>query len=644
MTNWTDTATLSGQGSLAASVPPALTSHRLSEELSGVVLAQIREPADNDDLLAVPDWIFQEFDLPDNFARGDKIPPLTGLQVFSTIEQGYARYATLDFRLDVYKLGVGWISIASATAAGTSADSATTDVNQGVWFDLYFEPVDISRYLSQGKVNSTQFRFGVRGRTPIDTTIDKVAEYVDPQTLLIDNIGIPIVPTIAPGPLKEGRQYPFTYESGGVTKHYVLYVEAGTQVVHYGEQQGVSGVWTSVPDPLVVHGKAYHSDGVNKIIDSDEADIAVMFRLLAATADSGTDFLGNVYRSLVITSDTDSAYWLSKPNPSKFAVESRYFDVRDGRDPVVIDRMLLNPITPGIWASVYFSNDPIPGTDEASWEHLLWERIPYNFHCTQNQVHAFPQPITAKYVKVEFSHLQARYYAPGNFQKAITYKKYPKWVLDYYLALYDTSSHSVSASNTVVYDALDLAYNYYLDDLQTSPDSPTTTESVTNVSALTTFLASDTEDSQIDQQTLSQIKTSFRPFLNTPFAQGKSGFLLNDYIQAPNPSNYSVESILEASTDTTQVSSLDRDRLVLEKNFPVMSFYLTCRHAYRVSVATFENDRAYFAGVKDIVFTREHYASKFDQDFYLESVGDNLNVQFNDFFTIDNSWVPYDAG
>jgi hypothetical protein len=638
------TVRLSGQSSLAVtgSSPEALP-HPLSKELSGIVVQQNTIPTDDNDFVTARSWYWQQFSLPADYARGGTaIPPLTGIQVYVTVAQGYARYAALDFRLSVYKVGTGWIDLNSGVAVGARAESAGSNKDQGLWFDMYFEPVDIAPHLDQNRISNTQFRFAVRSRTPVDTTIDKVAEYVDPSRLLIDNFAIPITPTIAPGPLKEGERYPFEFNS----KRYVIYVEPGSGTVHYGEQQGVTGVWFSVPNPVTLTGKMYLADGVTKFADVDESnDVAMRFRILGATADSGTDFLSNVYRSAVITKTPDGVdggspdFWLSKPNPSQFAVESLYFDVSNRGNPVVIDRMLLDPITPGIYANVYYSNDPIPGRDDASWEHLLWNRVPTTFECVRQQSHAFPHPITAKYIKVEFSQLQARYYSPGNFQKAITYKKYPKWVVDYYLALYGTDFQSNSAVNTVVYDALDLAYNYYLDDIKSSPNAPTTTQTATDVSALTTFLSSDTTASQIDPQTLARIQTSFRPFLDTPFAQGRAGFILKDYLSAPSFTNYSSESILEATADTSQVSSLDRTNLVLEKNFPVMSFYLTSRHSYRVSIGAFENDRAYFAGVRQIAFTREHYASKFDQDFYIESIGDNLNVESNDFYTDNNTWV-----
>jgi hypothetical protein len=638
------TVRLSGQSSLAASGPtPEAVPHPLSKELSGIVLQQNTAPTDDSDFVSAQSWYWQQFTLPADYARGGTvIPPLTGIQVYVTVAQGYARYAALDFRLSVYKIGTGWIDLTSGVTVGARAESAGSNKDQGLWFDMYFEPIDIAPHLDQIRISNTQFRFAVRGRTPVDTTIDKVAEYVDSSRLLIDNLAVPITPTIAPGPLKEGNQYPFEFQG----KRYVIYVESGSGTIHYGEQQGITGVWFSVPNPVTISGKMYLADGVTKFTDVDESnDVAMRFRILGATADSGTDFLSNVYRSAVITNAPDGVdggspdFWLSKPNPSQFAVESLYFDVSDRGNPVVIDRMLLDPITPGMYANIYYSNDPQPGHDDASWEHLLWDRVPATFECVRNQSHALPHPITAKYVKVEFSQLQARYYSPGNFQKAITYKKYPKWVVDYYLALYGTDFRSNSAVNTVVYDALDLAYNYYLDDIKSSPNGPATTQTATDVSALTTFLSSDTTASQIDPQTLARIQTSFRPFLDTPFAQGKAGFILKDYLSAPNFTNYSSESILEPTADTSRVSSLDRTSLVLEKNFPVMSFYLTCRHSYRVSIGAFENDRAYFAGVRQIAFTREHYASKFDQDFYIESVGDNLNVEANDFYTDSNTWL-----
>jgi hypothetical protein len=280
------------------------------------------------------------------------------------------------------------------------------------------------------------------------------------------------------------------------------------------------------------------------IVDGKET--AFNFRILAGTADEGTDFIGNRYRSTVIKDDIDTTStidsgnadkaWMSKPNPSKFAVESTYFDISDYRgEPRTIDHILIDPLTPGVYFNVYFTNDGNIATNETEWEQKLWERVPNTFQMKQRFSHPMPQPITAKFIKIEYSHLQPKWYAPGNFQKPILYKKHPKWVLDYFLLQMateqDTEDPFIARRIGVQYDALDLAYSYYLDDLSQDPTSPGDLALYnTNTNDLSAFLRdrSATSD-QIDIETFRRIRISFAPFTQHPALNGKFDYLLSTY-------------------------------------------------------------------------------------------------------------------
>lgn len=369
------------------------------------------------------------------------------------------------------------------------------------------------------------------------------------------------------------------------------------------------------------------------------------FRLLASTADSGEDFLGNKYRSVVTRNVVDSistlatdqvnSYWLSKPNPSKFAVECLYFDVSglEGRS-TVIDRILLDPITPGVYFNVYYSDDGEAGTTEEEWEQKLWQPIGQIFKAERRQEHALPEPITAKYVCLEFTHLQAQYYSPGTFHEPTPYKKHPKWVLDYFLARLEqeqtTTDPYVSRRVNVVYDALDIGFNYYLDDLGQDPTDP---ESLTQTSAFAAFMNNrDDVSDRVSPETLDSIKLALKPYTSAPgnFANGLD-YILGMYAENAVESTYSVEKIQPLKADTTQVSTLNRDSLVIEQNYPVMFFFLRCRHGYRQVQANFESDRGYFAGIRELAFTRDQYATISDNQMYVETLIDSANVIRNDF-------------
>lgn len=414
----------------------------------------------------------------------------------------------------------------------------------------------------------------------------------------------------------------------------------------------ITKVWYTTPSPIGDITKALGSDGITPI-DGAGTTASLVFKVFAAVADQGTDFLGNTYRSLLVRNEsenvatTDSSakdkYWLSKPNPSQFAIENLYFDLRDDTEPVVVDRLYLDPATPGIWFNVYYSNDTVPGYNEDSWNNLLWTRVPRKFNAIRAEEFAFPEPVRGRFFKVEFTHLQPRYYAPGNFQAPMIYKKHPKWVLDYFLILYEKEI-SIERYNVdkikMRYDALDLAFKYYADDIKQLPDSPDATQSSTDVERLVDFFKTQTPPTadQVDLDTLVKINQTMQPFLDHPIQNSRSTqYLLADYVEVPE--TYSTEIMTYAPSGTARRVTEDQTQLVLEKNFPVTFFYPTCRHIYRTSQSLFENDRAYFAGVKEVAFTRERYTARTDTQLYIESVGDNLNLDVNDFDWENGTWV-----
>jgi hypothetical protein len=70
-----------------------------------------------------------------------------------------------------------------------------------------------------------------------------------------------------------------------------------------------------------------------------------------------------------------------------------------------------------------------------------------------------------------------------------------------------------------------------------------------------------------------------------------------------------------------------------------MNFYMPCRHQYKKSLSVFENDRAYFAGVREIAFERDYYAANTDNAVYTETAGDEDNIESNDFVASEGKWV-----
>jgi hypothetical protein len=78
---------------------------------------------------------------------------------------------------------------------------------------------------------------------------------------------------------------------------------------------------------------------------------------------------------------------------------------------------------------------------------------------------------------------------------------------------------------------------------------------------------------------------------------------------------------------------LRNEAIIYENDYPVMFFFVTCRHKYREIVADLERDKAYFVGIKQIAFTRDRYDIASDTDQYIEAAGDMANIERNDFIS-----------
>lgn len=418
---------------------------------------------------------------------------------------------------------------------------------------------------------------------------------------------------------------------------------------------GLSAWWYTTPNPLAL------KNGRALVGTTPIANASFNFRILASVADQGVDFLGNPYRSVVTKSSAENVstldseltdrYWLSKPNPSKFAVECLYFDVRDSDEQAtVVDDVLVDPITPGAYFNVYYTSEGDIGASVSDWEAKLWDRVPRSFRMTRREHHALPEPVIAKYLCIEFCHLQAQSYSPGPFVRPMIYKKHPKWVLDYFLLEAELSKTEedpfIAVNVQVTYDAIDLAYVYYLDDLKQTALYPG--DNLRQTDSLQDFFLdrSDTSD-LVDQATLDQIDLVLKPFQNHPGINTKLDSLLGNHAtalaQGTGISTYPVENLTVATrADNSVTSSTDKGAVLVEQGYPVMFFYVRCRHVYRLVEASFEFDKAYFVGVREIAFTRQHYTVAHDNDVYIESTGDETNVLVNDFAQVENTWTVYD--
>jgi hypothetical protein len=594
----------------------------VANSLSGILINQNAPALVNDEFLLYPldnNWVYQDFILPDDYQRGVdtdeiRLPDISGIQVFLQMDESIDVYVGVDFVLQHQIFGVGWQTVAEGVITGRT-------VTDAAWLTSYFDET-----ISVGLADLVdRFRIGIRGRSGGWDDLDQPATYDGTYIVAggykVAALGVGTEP------------YPFTLNGYPA----VLIWDAGAKEYRYSIQQNPLGWIASSPNPLApTNSKAYGSNGTTPL-NIQGSEFSFCFRLLGLSGDEGIDFLGNRYRSVVARNEvrdmdtvesSSTRYWMSRPYPSKFAVESVYFDIRQDGGKSVIDQVLVDPITPGVYFNVYYSSEGEAGVTEADWENKLWTHVPITFRAVSREAHRLPEPIGSKYIKLEFSHLQAKYYAPGTFQAPITYKKYPKWVLDYFLVRLASPSNpggTVNAATNVIFDAIDLAYNYYLDDLKETP---------TDLSSVTNFLLdrSDTSD-RVDPVTLSKIKLAMAPYQSHPALHSDPDTLLGSQIRSLIYSlgDYPTETPIDTSLTTQDVSVLNRESIIVEQNFPVMFFYLTCRHAYRVVQASLESDRAYFVGIRELAFLRDNYLSEFDTSLYIEGNSDLLNVERNDF-------------
>lgn len=643
--------------------------YTIADKLSGIEINQDKSNGSTANIYSV----YQEFKLPDNYARSNSlIPDISGFQFLANYTDNSS--LSLEYYFQYYNNNTkSWTTLRTGSITSTNGPKlvAGAELNRfKKWYTVRFDPIEITK-----EAASNLYRFKITGNSQWlsafwyqkpspqtyytgyydDSGVQRLLNYdklitnkqlsSSTVTLTLNNVtNLSVKDKIRV--FGVGDPFDGNFEITNITNNNIQYKVSSTQTV---SSTAVNPTGTLVKDPS-----------------------SLTFRLLTLTGDSGTDLLGNQYRSYVHkasvknVAESNDNYWLSKPNPSKFAVENVYFDISQSNAAVTIDSVLIEPITPNVYFNVYYSNDDSPGYNDDSWDNHLWTRVPKIFKATKKDVYVFPEAISAKYIKIEFSHLQAKYYSPGAFQKPILYKKHPQWVFDYFIAYYEYKNNKtydpfIQNQITIDYDVLDLGYNYYKGDIIQSPSGTMEIEDIKKDQTLLLNLLTDhrihsnqTNKNSLDLQTLNQIKTIFNRFTSHPTASSNtdsvvtklasgnasstiSAGLING--RAAPMQNYPLENINLAVADTSQVSTINRDPLILEKNFPVMFFYVNCRHGYKEAYARFNEDKAYFAGVKNVVFQRNNHAIESDEGTYMYGTGSfDLNVKTNDFVLDNKEW------
>lgn len=337
--------------------------------------------------------------------------------------------------------------------------------------------------------------------------------------------------------------------------------------------------------------------------------------------------------------DTPGCAWLGQSGQSP----STQFAPSSPGESSVIDGVHMDPITQNMTFNVYYSLDDAHDSEnmtESDWEQKLWTRVPKVFTATQSQQYIFPEPITAKYVKIEFTNLLARSYDPGSFQRPVTYKKFPTWVADYFILQMENPSF-VANRVSVQNDALTLAYNYYLDDLHQSPDQP-----IPSAETLNTYFGQKDASGVVDAKTLEKINLSLSSFRVPSGSLVSPNSLLGSATHSivgnvANSPSQTAEIVGGPNVNYSTVSTSQREPVIFEQSMPDMYFFIPCRHTYKELSATFQSGKAYYASVNDLSFMRSNYSVQTDTSIYIESGGDSVNAARNDFYVTPSGWTTY---
>ena len=401
-------------------------------------------------------------------------------------------------------------------------------------------------------------------------------------------------------------------------KEFKLSLVIGDSVVGFNEEiVTVKGEWERFEVTLVPKESGTTSVGV--FVPFTQPREARTFYMDAVLVEQG--MLAGPY----FDGDHPSAKWENAKGRSG-SVELLEPEVEE--NAVVIDSIILNPMTPGVCFNVYYTND-LTGDEgeeltEEEWEQKLWVHVPKTFVTSVKTTYVLPEPITAKFVKIEFSHLAPRPYEPGDYQKPMSYKLFPDWVAIPFLAEIATPEFTAKRVG-VVFDALELAYEPVLKDLiqgPSNPEHPTPTPTIAPPAA-----------NQADPTTLRLIETTINTYTKPPAARANATSLLGIHanINSEKP-GYPVEGEPQfRGTPSAAVSGLDRQAVVTEESIPAMFFWVTCRHEYKEQIAALEHDVAYFAGLKELFFIRNQYSPTADAEQYIETGTDDTNTERSDF-------------
>lgn len=382
-------------------------------------------------------------------------------------------------------------------------------------------------------------------------------------------------------------------------------------------------------------------------------DTAILFRIWSDVGESGKDIFGNEYREGVrrdaaenVNDDTIHTNWVSGPNPDPAAVECLYFDVRKFNEdtaewePSIVDSLRVNPITPGVFMTVYYSNDNYRGNAPKTvdypngWEGLRWTPIiPPNhpYQLLREQTYTLPRPIRASFICLEFTSLQPLPYRLNEFidLPAIRYKTFPESVYNRIKNLPQQQGDMLPDNEEKV--LINLFALFRNSDEFAYSATPNFITSGSNTESATPGTSV-----PIDPRTLAQVyymgtqmyytslptKTDRTSVLGSYVASAYS-FGNQNYAQTELVNGGSTRQPTVSNTNERDVQAYQTQQEVVRPLwFPQIE-----RHPYAVVYAKFRSQKAYFAGIAEVQFYRRDYTIERDDQRIHDVLADSQLIE-----------------
>lgn len=375
---------------------------------------------------------------------------------------------------------------------------------------------------------------------------------------------------------------------------------------------------------------------------------------------SGVDVLGNAYVTEAKTYNYDKAfdeqedtYWQSQINPSKFAVESLYLDVRTGSDASFIDELYVDPLTPECLMHVYYSTDD---TNDDNWDNKLWTPVPRHYILKRGNF-KLVETIHAKYIKLEFTKLAITPYNTLNLpvKLDVTYRTFPSWVESYVYAnpsgktndpLENPSLYTRVSANTANLGLLPPRMDKLKDETPKSILNFIQTNRKSSVlSEYQVWKNPETQKNDrpiLDRQIILYPNAISNLYQQNMLNTVKPNLVDNRYrysVKLEDSVNWIPENPVVAKPLVTAATRSDRTPVVEEKNWPDMWFMRKCRHAYKVIQAPRSANVGYYVAIREIKFYKKDKTVRSDTSNYRENLIDDSSISVNTFYQKDWRWT-----